>query len=458
MIRVAVIVLSVLFSVSLVVVVALSVLYVREIQREDPEAKIIKNVVENVKVTREEPASVEQYLSQHTNDLSMYMVPRTQISQRESSDLKNQETFCIVTATYYRANGNSLAYLKRCAEMIFAQTYSNWRWYIVGDCYEPREELQDFVDNLDDQRIHMTNLDTPGERGIVQPEYMWTSAGAKAANTAMKNAANDGYDWIVHIDDDDVWTSDHLECIADAIAKYPNVNFVYTQSHYVIVPFPPSKHHDVTRAQPPLPANLMHSSIAFNNKVLNLSYKVSRVPGDAQLIMDASSHPEFSHAFVPVLTVYHLEEGNQRSTHVSDDDFTHRLFLGVRSVSKPGFLNLDAVKHKELKPGSLISAWGLNVTPYPLGDDSVSAVIVEDVLDQYADDQLERILGELKRILIPTCGIKISTRTHSVHTIVQRLSELGFSKTSVVAPGKESSYLFRKHANVSYAHSVEAFL
>ena len=117
----------------------------------------------------------------------------------------------IMIATYNR--GDLLA--SRTIPSILAQSYSNFELIIVGDaCTDDTEKL---VRAFTDPRIRFENL---AERGVYpeNPLYRWMVAGTVPINRAL--AMSQG-DWIAYIDDDDIWTPDHLDVLLAAARHHP---------------------------------------------------------------------------------------------------------------------------------------------------------------------------------------------------------------------------------------------
>lgn len=80
---------------------------------------------------------------------------------------------------------------------------------MTGDKYDNHSEWKS-LKFYNDSRVNMYNLPESGERGKIHPSELWLNAGATAMNNAIDRALDDGHEWIVHLDDDDFWDSDHL--------------------------------------------------------------------------------------------------------------------------------------------------------------------------------------------------------------------------------------------------------
>lgn len=132
-------------------------------------------------------------------------------SAREANPL-----ISIIIPTYNRAQ-----ILKdRPLKSILAQTYSNFEVIVVGDgCTDETEQA---VASLNDSRIRFFNLQ---ERGTYpeNPKHRWYVAGTPALNFGHEVSRGQ---WIAHLDDDEVFTPDHLEKLL-RFAQEGDYEFVY---------------------------------------------------------------------------------------------------------------------------------------------------------------------------------------------------------------------------------------
>ena len=86
---------------------------------------------------------------------------------------------------------------------------------MTGDYYDDEVEWKS-LSFFNDSRVQMYNLPEPGERGKLTGRELWNNAGATAMNNAIGRVLGDGLEWIVHLDDDDDWDTDHLQNILDS--------------------------------------------------------------------------------------------------------------------------------------------------------------------------------------------------------------------------------------------------
>ena len=70
----------------------------------------------------------------------------------------------IVTPTYYRSDGSTLAHLKKALDSLFNQTHQDFKIYLIGDRYEHPNEVESLISNYDQSKILFVNLDVAKER------------------------------------------------------------------------------------------------------------------------------------------------------------------------------------------------------------------------------------------------------------------------------------------------------
>ena len=94
----------------------------------------------------------------------------------------------------------------RAVSSVLAQTYKNFELLIIGDhCTDNTEEL---LSKIDDQRIKFYNLPLRKRRYPDDVFIHWLTGPVVPANQALRLARGR---WIARIDDDDIWTLDHIE-------------------------------------------------------------------------------------------------------------------------------------------------------------------------------------------------------------------------------------------------------
>src|SRR3990172_10316556 len=118
--------------------------------------------------------------------------------------------------TYNRAN----ILMEKAVPSVLNQTYNNIELIIVGDCCT--DDTEALVSEIKDERVKFYNLLNRGYRYPPTAENHWLAGPVVAANTALDMVRGK---WIARIDDDDVWTPDHLEVLL-RFAQQGNYEFV----------------------------------------------------------------------------------------------------------------------------------------------------------------------------------------------------------------------------------------
>lgn len=221
---------------------------------------------------------------------------------------------CVTVATYRRPDGSTPSMLEKMWKMLQQQSYKSWKLYLTGDHYDDDVEWKS-LSFFNDHRVKIYNLPEPGERGRLSNEELWHNAGASAMNNAIDRVLADGHEWIIHLDDDDSWDSDHLHNIFEGIRTGATFVLTWCQHGRRYRPLPTvSNIYNITHTVPPKQCDTIHSSIAFNAAKISTRYK--RFPGhpaDAVMWTRIQYDEGFFPAFVPVKSCYHLKERNRRS-------------------------------------------------------------------------------------------------------------------------------------------------
>lgn len=124
----------------------------------------------------------------------------------------------IVIPTYNRAQ----LLVERPLRSILAQTYPHFEVLVIGDgCTDNTAEM---VASLNDPRIRFVNLNERGKYPE-NPRHRWYVAGTPALNHA--EAIMQGL-WVAHLDDDEIFTPDHLEKLV-RFAEAGDYEFVYSK-------------------------------------------------------------------------------------------------------------------------------------------------------------------------------------------------------------------------------------
>jgi len=182
----------------------------------------------------------------------------------------NKDTFAIILPTYRRKDGYTPRLLKMTLDSIFAQTYTNFKIYLIGDKYDNDQEILDLIANYPPKAIYYENLAVAKERSKYSDgsRELWCSGGVNASNYALAKATNDRLQYACFIDHDDTWLPNHLQILHDAIEQTSarwlctktNVNFLYF--------YPNIETEEEMVELLPIPEGVIKSSTCFDIQVI----------------------------------------------------------------------------------------------------------------------------------------------------------------------------------------------
>lgn len=198
--------------------------------------------------------------------------------------------------------------MERAVKSVLAQSYENFELIIVGDhCTDNTETL---LSEIKDPRLKFFNLTKRKRTYRKSIENHWFVGGAIPANKAMQLAQGA---WIARIDDDDIWTADHLEKLLK-FAEEGNYEFV--SGLYIEERFGVRKIIDGVPAQDPY----------FTNKPKSSKHESPKIGG---------VNSWFYRSYLTFMQ-YNPECWRKSWNRVWDIDLAQRIFkAGVRM----GFLN-----------------------------------------------------------------------------------------------------------------------
>lgn len=138
---------------------------------------------------------------------------------------KENPLISVYIPTYNRAK----LLLERSVPSVLAQTYKNFELIIIGDhCTDNTEEL---ISKVNDKRIKFYNLPKKSKGYPLNAEGRWFAGPVKAANQALRMVKGK---WIARIDDDDIFTKDHIEVLLRFAQEndYEFVSAAYIEERY----------------------------------------------------------------------------------------------------------------------------------------------------------------------------------------------------------------------------------
>lgn len=210
--------------------------------------------------------------------------------------------FAVCMATYRRPNNKSPYYLQRSLSSVLNQTATNWHIFLVGDKYENQEEFDKAVSLVPSEKITAVNLPVAPEReNITNPHERWKVAGANAFNHVHQLALNAGFDYILHLDDDDFFHTKKIQLLNYAVNLYPNSSFLFHYSDYIAnLILPRFKRSDTIHPNNliPQPEDCIHSSFCIHKSVLqNFSYSGWK-PGCHQYLEGDKQFLNYLHTYL----------------------------------------------------------------------------------------------------------------------------------------------------------------
>jgi hypothetical protein len=136
----------------------------------------------------------------------------------------------VIVATYHRPNGTSPQKLLRMFDCLSQQTYGDFTLYLIGDDYQPQEEFYELAKHYQ-KPIYLYN-NPQHYRKHFKGRNLWRIAGSLARSYGIDRAIEDGFDYYLHLDDDDQWKPFHVQKVVDCLQRFPQVDFIVTKSIY----------------------------------------------------------------------------------------------------------------------------------------------------------------------------------------------------------------------------------
>jgi len=220
--------------------------------------------------------------------------------------------FHIRILTYPR-NGTNKIFLSKTLASIYDQIYKNWHIYLVGDNYDPIEELYEISSFLPKDKITIRNARVESERFKYTGTDLWHCGGVNAGNFSFDLMISEGAVFICIMTDCDIWKPNHLSCLAFAYQNYPDVGLVYTKgSEKSLGIIPRENVTDIKYGNnPKMYKNTLYSSVSWRLDKTNLRFNncvEQNEPSDADLWerMEKSKSHGFKIIYIPKETILHL--------------------------------------------------------------------------------------------------------------------------------------------------------
>jgi predicted O-methyltransferase YrrM len=205
-------------------------------------------------------------------------------------------TVGIVMTTYKRELQKTDRYnpsvesLEESLAGVASQTFDDYHLIVVGDDYTDDAELRNVLatSNIEQNKISIFNLPAAYERFTLRTVHeKWCSGGVTATNYGLGIARRLGCAFHARLDDDDVWSPDHLANHVSVMEKDTECSIVF--SHALFRGVTPATDRVLpsqkgTFESTPIPSGCAHSSVVWrllNSPLQYFSYRIVRgVPAD----------------------------------------------------------------------------------------------------------------------------------------------------------------------------------
>jgi glycosyltransferase involved in cell wall biosynthesis len=169
----------------------------------------------------------------------------------------------IYTPTY---NRNKLL-RERAIPSVLNQTYEKWEWIIVHEGFADYG-LGRIIKDLNDDRIQYYQIARHLPPHNYDNEIQWLLGGTYPANHALNKVKGD---WIARLDDDDIWSNNHLERSLEFAIKG---NYDFITSQFIIIKGRGGKLVDCTKHKISDEVEKIgcHSSYFYSSKLKRFRY------------------------------------------------------------------------------------------------------------------------------------------------------------------------------------------
>jgi hypothetical protein len=139
---------------------------------------------------------------------------------------------CVIMPTYLRKNGSTKYLLSKALRNLEAQTYKNFKLFLIGDHYDNNEEFEELCKSYKNDIFYKNNEQHYRCYNFSNKHTYWTIGGALALKTGIEKAIEENFNYYLHLDDDDEWRDIHIEVVVEHIKKFPLSSFILTKAKY----------------------------------------------------------------------------------------------------------------------------------------------------------------------------------------------------------------------------------
>ena len=150
---------------------------------------------------------------------------------------------CVIMPTYLRKNGTTKQLLTRALRNLEAQTYKNFKLFLIGDHYDNNDEFEELCKSYKNDIFFKNNEQHYRCYNFSNKSTYWTIGGALALKTGIEKAIEEKFNYYLHFDDDDEWRDIHIEAVVKHIKYFPQADFILTKAKYadIFLPRTPEK-------------------------------------------------------------------------------------------------------------------------------------------------------------------------------------------------------------------------
>lgn len=202
-------------------------------------------------------------------------------------------SIAVIVATYPRADGTTPQKLEKMYACLRAQTRKDFTLFLMGDGYNNSEEWER-VCALYDGEKYVENCPNDFRSVFRARHNLWSCGGMAARYRGIQRAKELGFEFYLHLDDDDVWAPRHVHNLMHMFDTKPSVDVVSCCATYLNIVLP--REWKVIRPRlvdnwKPLPENSVHSSWGIR---LSTMYPLLQHEYESrlQIIESLRAHPE----------------------------------------------------------------------------------------------------------------------------------------------------------------------
>jgi hypothetical protein len=211
---------------------------------------------------------------------------------------KSEPRICVIMATYFRKNGTTRNLLSRALRILEAQTYKNFKLFLIGDHYDNNEEFEEICKSYKNDIYYKNNEQHYRCYNFPNKNTYWTIGGGLALKTGIEKAIEEKFDYYFHLDDDDMWRDIHLQVVVEHIKHFPLADFILTKARYNNI-FLPRTHETNTFYNNYIPQgeDSVHASHIY--KLPLLGNVVLDVVNKNHILANKINNKEDIHIYIP---------------------------------------------------------------------------------------------------------------------------------------------------------------